>query len=238
MAASVVIKPRREGTTRPPVWARRKAPVPKVHFAWPGATQPWPIKRGLLVARDTHDRDAVREIVETEGLPNSPELGRISGNIWGGTPNKLAEIVLPAEGPDVHEQGPRGVGRIGDEPSPVGEVPDQEAIDGSRGQLTGLGAGACPGDMVEDPGDLGRREIRVDHQAGPLADFGLPVFERGRRCRPSGGPARPGPGRSTCPCRGPRQSLFPVDSSARLKRAERRSHRLPASARDLRADRR
>ena len=52
--------------------------------------------------------------------------------------------------------------------SPAGQVPDQEAVDGSRGQLAGLGAARGPGDMVEDPGDLGRGEVRVDHQAGPL----------------------------------------------------------------------
>ena len=56
---------------------------------------------------------------------------------------------------------------------PLGQMPDQEAVDRSRRQLAGLGRASGSRDVVEDPGDLGRREIGVDHQAGPLGDFGL-----------------------------------------------------------------
>ena len=44
-------------------------------------------------------------------------------------------------------------------------------VDRPRGQLAGLGAVAGVGNMVEHPGDLGRREVRVDDQAGPLGDL-------------------------------------------------------------------
>ena len=68
MAASVVIKPRRDGTIRPPVWASRNAPVPKVHFAWPGADAALADQRRLLVAGDSHDRHAVGQVVQAQGL--------------------------------------------------------------------------------------------------------------------------------------------------------------------------
>ena len=52
----------------------------------------------------------------------------------------------------------------------------KKAVDGSRRQLAGFGAGACPGDMVEDPGHLGRGEVGIDHQTGSLGDLGLPAL--------------------------------------------------------------
>ena len=116
VAASVVSSPRCEGTTRPPVWASRKAPVPKVHFAWPGATQPWPIKEACwspatpMIGMPSGRKSRPRV------LPNSPALGRISGNICGGTPNNWQRSSAQLEATDVHEQRAGGVGRVGDEP--------------------------------------------------------------------------------------------------------------------------
>ncbi len=57
----------------------------------------------------------------------------------------------------------------------AGQVPEQQAIDGPRGQLASLRAAAGAGDMVEQPGDLGGREVRVEDQAGAFGDPGTAV---------------------------------------------------------------
>ena len=44
-------------------------------------------------------------------------------------------------------------------------MPEEEAVDGPEGQVAALGSRAGAGDVVEEPGDLGRREIGVEQQA-------------------------------------------------------------------------
>ena len=48
----------------------------------------------------------------------------------------------------------------------AGEAPEQEAVDRAEGQLAGLRTRAHAVDIVEDPGDLRAREVRVESQAG------------------------------------------------------------------------
>src|SRR5208337_3027330 len=82
--------------------------------------------------------------------------------------------------------------------SAAGQVPDHQGIDGPRGQLAPFCSGASPGDIIEDPGDLGCREIRVKDQPGavgdplplavqPIADGGRSAVlpDQGRRDRPA-----------------------------------------------------
>ena len=100
-----------------------------------------------------------------------------------GNREEAAEIVGPLEGPQVHEQCPGGVGDVGDVPPAAGQVPEQQAVDGPRGKLAGLGAVAGAGDVVEQPGDLGGREVGIEHQAGafgdPAAAVAVPLAEWG-----------------------------------------------------------
>ena len=49
-------------------------------------------------------------------------------------------------------------------------MPDHEAVDSPRGQIAGLGPPASIGHVIENPGDLGRREVGVDHQARSLGN--------------------------------------------------------------------
>ena len=48
----------------------------------------------------------------------------------------------------------------------AGQAPQQEAVDRAERQLALLGARARAGDVIEQPGDLRRGEIRIEHQAG------------------------------------------------------------------------
>jgi hypothetical protein len=55
----------------------------------------------------------------------------------------------------------------------AGQTPQQERIDGAEGQMAGGGERASAFDVVEQPGDLGGREIRIEQQAGLGRDGGL-----------------------------------------------------------------
>ena len=142
-------------------------------------------ERRLLVARDAGDRQAVGEVVEAAA---SGRTRRRSGGfraiIAAGTSKKSQRSSAQSQRAEVHQQGAGGVGHVGDVPRAAGQVPDQEAVDGPGGQLAGLGPLPGAGDVVEQPGDLGGREVRVEHQAGPLGDPGaavaVPLAEVGR----------------------------------------------------------
>ena len=47
----------------------------------------------------------------------------------------------------------------------AGQLPDQPAVDGAEQQLAGFGALLRAGHAVQQPADLGAREVRVDQQA-------------------------------------------------------------------------
>src|SRR6478672_3633508 len=55
----------------------------------------------------------------------------------------------------------------------AGETPQQETVDRAEGQFSALGARPRSGHMIEDPGNLRRRKIGVEHQPGSRADIGL-----------------------------------------------------------------
>ena len=103
-------------------------------------------QRRLLVAGDARDRDAVGQVVEARG---HAEIARR----WGGSPaifragtsktSQSSSAQLP--GFQVHEQGPRGVGDVGEMLAAAGQVPDQQRIDGPRGQLAPHARGRAPG---------------------------------------------------------------------------------------------
>src|SRR5438093_3273651 len=54
--------------------------------------------------------------------------------------------------------------------SPSGEAPHEPGVDRAAEELAAFGPRLRPGHLVEDPADLRRREVRVDHEAGALAD--------------------------------------------------------------------
>lgn len=71
---------------------------------------------------------------------------------------------------DVEQAGSGGVGFIREVLASPGQFPDQEGVDGAKGQVPGLCGGARAVNMIEQPGDLAGREIRVNQQAGPGLD--------------------------------------------------------------------
>ena len=71
---------------------------------------------------------------------------------------------------DIEEHRPRGIARVGDVQSAVGQLPDEPAIDGPECQLAGFGLAASTRHVIENPRELAAGEVRVDDEAGPVAD--------------------------------------------------------------------
>src|SRR5262249_6418390 len=61
----------------------------------------------------------------------------------------------------------------------AGQMVDHQGIDSPGGQIALFSMSPSGGDVVEDPGDLGRREVGIDHQTrvpgDPLAMRSEPV---------------------------------------------------------------
>ena len=76
----------------------------------------------------------------------------------------------------VVQQGARSVGGVRGVHGSAGQVPNQPAVDGAKGELTACCPLSSTCYMVEDPADLGAREVGVDFQSCALSDVcGLPV---------------------------------------------------------------
>jgi hypothetical protein len=99
-----------------------------------------------------------------------------------------AQVFIPAALADVIECRARCVGGVGGVHLPARETPDEEAVDCSRGKLATFGAVAGAWYGVENPGDLGGREIRVEDEAGALGHHRL-VALRGKFLRAGSGAA-------------------------------------------------
>ena len=72
--------------------------------------------------------------------------------------------------------------------APTGEAPEEEGIDGAKGQLAALGPCPGPRHLVQQPGDLGPGEVGVQQQARALAHqvFGARGAQLlAERCRPA-----------------------------------------------------
>ena len=89
---------------------------------------------------------------------------------------ELQQFIVPLAGVDVEQQRARGVGGVGGMHLAAGEPPQQIAIDGAEHQFAAAGAFARARDVVENPGDLGAREIGIDDQAGLGRDHRLVAF--------------------------------------------------------------
>ena len=66
-----------------------------------------------------------------------------------------------------------GIGRVREMLRPAGQLPGQPAVDGAEGQFTPFRSSPELRVTVQQPGEFGPREIRIDHQAGAAPQFGL-----------------------------------------------------------------
>ncbi len=67
---------------------------------------------------------------------------------------------------DVEQQAAAGIGGVARMHLATGQPPQQEAFDGAGGERALLRRAPAAGHVIEDPGDLGAGEIRIEDQAG------------------------------------------------------------------------
>jgi hypothetical protein len=71
------------------------------------------------------------------------------------------QFLIPAPTVNVVQQGARRIRRVGDMSPSASQFPGQPAVDRAEGQFALFGSCPGAGDMVEQPLQLGSREIRI-----------------------------------------------------------------------------
>ena len=158
-----------------------------------------PDRRRLLVAGDAGNRQRGAE----QGCGRGAEQGAAVLHLRQDRPRNAEEaqqIGVPVLAMDVVQHGARGVARVRGVHRAAREPPQQERIDGAERQLAALGRLARARDLVQQPGELGGREVGVDQEAGALPHQGVvtggaQLATALRRCA---GPARRSPGTPAC----------------------------------------
>ena len=127
-------------------------------------------ERSLLVSDDSGDGDTgaegrvrCRVAVDLGGRADRGQhLGR-DGQF-------RQQCLVPGASIDVEQECPRGVRAVGHVDGPTGQVPDEPRVHGAEEELATLGTRLRLGHVIEDPAELGAREVGVDHQAGRALD--------------------------------------------------------------------
>ena len=128
-----------------------------------------PEQRRLLIAGDAAERhrlEAERRRDLAVDLARAAHLRQHAAR----HAQRAQQLVIPLERVDVEQQRARRVAGVGDVQAAVGELPEQPRVDRAERELAGLGARARAVDVVENPGELRAREVRVEHQTGALAE--------------------------------------------------------------------
>ena len=124
----------------------------------------------LLVSGDTGNVNLVRE---DGGLGVTVYFGRgaYARHHGGGDVQQLQQFLVPLQRVNVEQHGAGGVGHVGDMDFAAGELPDQPAVYGAEAQFAGLGLFAGAGHVVQDPFDLGAREVGVNDETRLFANL-------------------------------------------------------------------
>ena len=122
---------------------------------------------GLLVTgyaghRNIHTLD-VGVAVDLAGIPH---LGQDAA----GDVQCLKQLFVPVQRADVVEHRAAGVGAVGHMDLASRQLPDQPGVHGTEQQLPCFSLFPCPGNVIQNPLDLGGGEVGVRHQAGVLPD--------------------------------------------------------------------
>ena len=147
-------------------------------------------ERRLLVAGDSGDGDFGAENV-LRGRAVDMGGGKHLGKHRARHAEDSKQLLVPFAAVDVVEHGARGVARIRDVELAARELPREPRVDGAEGELAALGARAQAGDVVEQPLDLGRGEIRIDDEPGLRLNGLVPAFALQRIAARRGAPVLP-----------------------------------------------
>ena len=118
----------------------------------------------MLVTGDAANRDCVAE----QGGADFAEVRGTGLNCWhqvGGNVQGGQQLVVPLIGAHIEQHGARGIADIGGVHSAFGELPDQPAVHGAKGQFTVGSQRTRAGHVVQNPFQLGAGEIGVHQQS-------------------------------------------------------------------------
>ena len=131
-------------------------------------------QRRLLVARDPRDRDRMSvQCIRARRRDDARARAHARQRLLGDA-EQIQQLLVPAAGCDVEEQRARGVRRVGH--VLAAELEAQPRVDRPEDRAAVHRALAQPLDVLEQPRDLRRREVRVEHEARAFADERLVSF--------------------------------------------------------------
>lgn len=124
----------------------------------------------LLVARNaTYGNRGAKELglSVAELAARRPYLGKHGD----GYVHKIEQVGVPVVSAYIEQHGARGIADIGQVLLAAGQVPDQPAIDGSKGQLSVFGLLAKAGIVLKKPLQFGGRKVSIGTQSGFFLNF-------------------------------------------------------------------
>ena len=122
-------------------------------------------QRRLLVTGDAADRDPRRRTEPIGGDAHPPARCGDRREAVDRHVQQIAELLVPAQAADVEQHRATGVGGVGGEDLPAGEVPDQPGVDRAERQVLGDGNPA----WTEQPLELRAAEVGVEDETRALA---------------------------------------------------------------------
>ena len=129
-----------------------------------------PKQRRLLVTRRTGNLDLAAE-VHRVGVLVKLAVGHGVGQHTARYVKDLQDLIVPVQRVDVEQHRPAGVGIVGHMDLAAGQLPDQPCLDRAKEQVAPLGPRAHAGHIVQNPFQLGCREIGVNDKAGLFPDL-------------------------------------------------------------------
>lgn len=137
---------------------------------------------GLLVAGDAADRNAA-EGGDRFDMAVDFTAGADLGKNRARDPEDAEEFIIPRAGAEIEQERAGSVGDIGGVDFSAGELPQQPGVDRAEGEFAASGASAGAGKVIEQPGEFGAAEIRIEEQAGFAAEKRLEsaAFEPGAK---------------------------------------------------------
>ncbi|MNI42392.1 hypothetical protein D3C73_966870 [compost metagenome] len=130
---------------------------------------------GLLVAGHACDGNRPTQPFR-QGLAHDRAAGRDAGQHAARNIQQRQDLVVPILRVQIEQHRARRVAAIGAVHRAAGQLPDQPGIHRAESQLAALGHLARAGHVVQQPRELGAREIGVQHQArARLQEVGVPV---------------------------------------------------------------
>ena len=203
--ATVVSRPSTGSGSFGPMFVSTNEPVPYVFFVMPGSTHAWPNSAACWSPAMPLTGTARPAARSARVIPKRPLDGATAGRQPSGRRTASASSVDHSRGADVVEHRAARVRRIGRVHAAVdtaGEVPEDPRVDGAEHEV-GVGRSTPPSSRSH--AELGRREVGIEHEAGPRAGSAVRGRRRAtrrtrRRCA---GPATRSRGAAGDRCAGP-----------------------------------